>query len=198
MIKYKERKPTEEKAVNRENIGGAGSTLYEYTVTQKRTAAVVCKRVTLIACYTLWAAALFLAGLRFNLVVLAVELIPFTLWGIIALTWRLTKIKYEYSFFDGTLTVCRILGNSGRKVLCTIPLRKLSAAYPCEDEYIARIESLAPDRTVFAASDSNAQDLYAVLWTDEKDRKNLLYFEPDERALKIMRQYNITAVTLKR
>ena len=95
------------------------------------------------------------------------------------------------------LTVTRILGNRTRRKLCSVEIRRFSAVYPCEGEYVPRIESYGAKRPIFAASAVDAEGLYAALWVDEKDRKRALFFEPDDRMLRIMRSRNITAVTLR-
>jgi len=183
--------------MNHESGARGSGAVYEQTVRQKRSASVIFKRITFIALYALCGAILLLIGLRFKLVLLALEIAALLIWALVLFTWRLTRVEYEYVVFDGTLTISRILGNRSRRRLCSIVIRRLSAVYPCEGEYLARVESYGAKRSIFAASSIDAEGLYAALWIDEKDRKRVLFFEPDDRVLRIMRSQNITAVTVR-
>ena len=67
--------------------------------------------------------------------------------------------------------------------------------YACDDEQ-PRIDAFSPEKVVFAASDENAPDLCAALWTDEDGVRRALFFEPNEKAIKILKYYNMSAVNL--
>lgn len=183
--------------MDRESTARTGGTVYEQTVAQKVGAAVICKRITFLALYALCGTALLFLGIQFKLVLLSLEIAALLIWALVLFTWRLTKTEYEYVIFDGTLTVTKILGNRTRRKLCSVVIRRLAAVYPCEGEYVSRVESYGAKRNTFAASSVDAEGLYAALWIDEKDRKHVLFFEPDEKMLRIMRAQNITAVTVR-
>ena len=183
--------------MNRDGGARGGGSVYEQAVAQKNSAAVRFKRITFMFLYALCGAILLFLGFRFKLVLLSVEIAALLIWALVLFTWRLTKVEYEYVLFDGMLTVTRILGNRSRRRLCSVEIRHLSAVYPCEGEYVARIESWGARRALFAASSVDAEGLYAALWIDEKECRRVLFFEPDDRALRIMRSRNITAVTLR-
>ena len=53
------------------------------------------------------------------------------------------------------------------------------------------IKDFAPEREIFAVSSNDAERLVAVLWTDENNKKTVLYFEADEKAMRILRYYNL-------
>ena len=167
---------------------------YEYTVGQKKTAALTLKRVALIACYVLWAAGLLLLGIKIKLIVPLLALVPLSLWILVFLTWRWTQIEYEFSCFAGTLTVSRILGGRSRRTLAEITLRNLISLRPCDEESSARAESQATRRAVFALSSTDADGIYVALWSDGDDRR-VLYFEPTDKALRIIRSANFSAVS---
>lgn len=176
----------------------ASGSPYEYTVAEKKTPRLLFKRLTLLALYVLWAAVFLLAGMWIKLIVPFLALVPLSLWMLVFFTWRLTQVEYEYSFFSGELTVARVLGGRTRKVLCKVPLRQLSDVLPYENDYIQKIKNFSAERTVFAASDESAPDLYALLWKDEKGTRTALFLELNEKAIKIMRYYNMSAVTLRK
>ena len=175
---------------------GSGSS-YEYVVAEKKTRAVIFKRVALIISYILWVILLIVVGMMIRLIAPLLAFIPLSLWVLVFLTWRLTQVEYELSFFSGKLTVCRILGGRSRKVLCQVMIRQMDQILPYEEEYVAKIEAYGADRTLFAASHTDAPQLYAALWKDEDGKKTILCFEANERALKILRFYNASALTRK-
>ena len=168
---------------------------FEYTVAEQQNKSLTLRRIALIAFYILWSVACVLIGLLAKEPLLAVALLAISLWPIISFSWRYTRIEYEYSFFGGTLTVSRILGSRSRRVLCEVAIKKLEAVYPCEEEYIARAEQFGASKTIMAASSVDAETLCVALWTDENDTKYALYFEPNERAVRIMKNENYTATT---
>lgn len=184
--------------MNRESGFGANGAPYEYTVAEAKSTALLFKKITLVAIYCLWAAVWLSVGLMFKLIVPFLALIPLSLWIIVFFTWRHTQVEYEYSYFTGALTVSKILGSRSRKLLAKITIRELTAVYPCDDEYAARIEAFGEQKTIFAASSEKSANLYAALWTDENDVKRALYFEPNEKAIKILKYYNMTAVTVQK
>ena len=108
---------------------------------------------------------------------------------------RSLLVEYEYSYFTGVLTVTKILGSRSRKLLAKVTIREISAIYPCNEIYAARIDAFGEEKTVFAASSEQSPDLYAALWTDESGVKHALYFEPNEKALRILKYYNVTALS---
>lgn len=170
---------------------------YEYTVAEKKNGKLVFKRITLIALYILWGAVFLFAGFALRIIVPFLALIPLSLWVLVFLTWRLTQVEYEYSFFGGALTVSRVLGGRTRRELCQITIRTLTAALPYENAFIPKIEAYNPQKTIFAASSEDAQNVYCLIWTDGDGCCCSLFFEPTEKALKILRYYNMSAVTLK-
>lgn len=176
----------------------SGGSYYECAVAQKKTAAVVLLRLFLLLLYTAVGAACLLLGLRFDLLLLSLEIGALLVWALVLLTWRLTRTEYEYSIVDGELSVFRILGGKSRRRLCTVRVRDMTAIYPCTEEYAARIAATPVRRRLFAASARDAQNLYVAFWNDERRGETALWFEPDERLCTLLRQYNITAVRLKK
>ncbi len=175
----------------------SADTPYEYTVGQKKTATVILKRIALIVCYVLWVVILLLIGAQIKLIVPLLALIPLSLWIIIFLTWRWTQIEYEYSYFAGTLTVSRILGGRSRKMLCEITLRNLVSVRPCDEDSAARAEAFSSKRPLLAISSADAEGIYVALWNDAEE-KRVLYFEPTDKALRIIRSYNMSAMSGKK
>jgi len=180
--------------MNQDSGFGANGIPFEYAVSEAKSKTLLFKRLTLIALYCLWAGGWLFVGFWFEFIVPLLALIPLTLWIIVWLTWPLTQIEYEYSFFSGVLSVYRIMGSRHRKKLAEITIRDLSALYPCDEEYAAKINAYGEEKTVFAASSTQAPNLFAALWCDEDGAKCILYFELNEKALKILKFYNSSAV----
>ena len=182
--------------MNTDSGFGSNSAPYEYTVAEQKSRALLFKRVTLIAVYVLWAAAWLILGITIGIIAPLLAFIPLTLWILVFFTWRLTQVEYEYSFFAGTLTVSRVLGGRSRRRLIEVSIRDLASVCPCDEENAARIDAYGAAHTVFAASSSESENLYAALWNDDDSGKHVLYFEPDEKAVKIIRYYNAPALSL--
>ena len=181
--------------MNTDSGFGANGAPYEYTVAEQKNTALLFRRVTLVALYILWASVWLVVGIAIRLIAPLLAFIPLTLWILIFFTWRLTQVEYEYSFFAGVLTVSRVLGDRSRRTLVEVSLKNLSSVYPCTEEYAERIDAFHADRTVLAASSSESDGLYAALWSDEENGRQTLYFEPNEKALKIIRYYNASALS---
>ena len=174
---------------------GANGTPFEYAVAEGKSKTLTLKKVALIAAYVLWALVFFLVGCMTRLLVPMIALVPITVWIFVFLTWRYTQVEYECSFFSGTLTVSRILGGRTRKVLCEVNIRDLSAVFPYEDTNVSRAEQYDAEETFFAASSMEAPNLYIALWQDvESGKRRMLCFEVNEKAVKILRYYNASAM----
>ena len=174
----------------------SGGAPFEYTVSEAKNAKLTFKRITLVALYALYVIGVLLAGGTLKLILPMLALIPISLWIIIFFTWRYTQVEYEYSFLSGELTVSRVLGGRSRKKIAELTIRNASAVLPCETEYAARIEAFG-GKTIFAASSENAPELYAVLYQNGQGEKCVLFIELIDKAVKIMRYYNPSAVTVR-
>ena len=174
---------------------GANGAPYEYAVREATSKLLIFKRVALITAYVLWGLILLVLGATVGkLLVPLLALIPLTIWIFVFLTWRFTQVEYEYSFFSGKLTVARILGGRTRRVLTEVTIREADAIFPYVDANVARAEAWRADTSIFAASGMKAENLYIVLWQDEiKKKRYMLCFEANEKAIKIMKYYNIGA-----
>ncbi len=167
---------------------------YEYTVRQSKTRALFFRRATLCAIYALWAVVLLWIGAALGYFLAALLICPLTLITLVFFTWRLTQVEYEFSFFDGSLTVARVLGGRSRRELCVLSLRSIERLLPCADEEAAaRIDAFAAERVIFAGSDESSPNLFAAICRDEENQATLLYFEPTKRALLLIRSVNFTA-----
>lgn len=176
----------------------AGSAPYEYTVSERKSTLLLLKKLSLIAVYVLWVMGWLIAGVIIKLIVPLLAFIPISLWILVFLTWRLTQVEYEYSFFSGELTVSRVLGGRSRRELCRLRMRNIEQLLPCSAEEASDcIARFAPQKTVYAASGENSPCLFVALYKTEDGTPSALYFEPDEKARKIVRYYNASAISQK-
>lgn len=178
---------------------GSSGIPYEVTVAEAKSKKLALKKLLLLCAYVVYAVGLLLLGSTTKLILPLLALIPITLWIIVFFTWRYTQVQYEYSLFAGEMTVSRILGDRFRKVLVKVRITELASVLPCGEDAADAIARFAAEDTVFAASAENAEGLYVALWKDsESGKKRQLFFEPDERAVKILRYYNAAAMTQRK
>ena len=172
---------------------GSSGAPFEYTVAEAKNKALKTKKALFLTAYVLFVLVVFAILSSINPYLIA--LVPVTLWMVIWLTWRFTQVEYEYSFFSGELTVNRILGNRTRKNLTKVRIQAFSAVFPATELNQSKIEAFAAEKTIFAASEATAENLWVALWEDaESGKRQALYFEPNEKAIKILKYYNASAM----
>jgi hypothetical protein len=170
---------------------GMMGTAYEYVVTPKATGALRMKKLLFIALYILWGGGLLILGSTVGKLFLPLlAFVPVSLWILIWLTWKYTQVSYEYAFESGTLKVNRLLGERTRRPIVEVEIRDIQKCYPNTEESREEIATLYADREIFVASSKDSERSIAILWNDEDQKKNVLWFEPDEKALKILHRYN--------
>ncbi|MBQ7336250.1 MAG: hypothetical protein IJW92_07250 [Clostridia bacterium] len=180
--------------MNNDSGFGANGAPFEYTVAEAKTNALRMKKITFVAAYVIWGVTLFIVGSVTKLLLPFIALVPLSLWILVFFTWKYTQVEYEYSFFSGKLTVSKIYGSRTRKKLAEIHIRDLSAVFPYEDANVAKAEAYGAELSIMAASGLEAPSLYIALGQDMDSGKSLmLCFEPNEKALKILKYYNMAA-----
>ena len=174
---------------------GSSGAPYEYAVAEAKNKALKTKKMLFVAAYIVYAGAVLIIGSIVKLILPFMCFIPFSLWLIVWLTWRYTQVEYEYSFFSGELTVNRILGNRTRKNLTKVRINNFSEVFKANEANQSKIEAFAAENVIFAASEKGAENLWVALWDDtESGKRTALYFEPDEKAIKILKYYNAAAM----
>lgn len=179
--------------MNNDSGFGANGIPFEYAVAEAKTAKLKMKKIAFIAMYVLWGAVALIGGASTNILPILC-FIPLTIWILVFFTWKYTQIEYECSFFSGKLTVSKILGSKTRKKLAEIQLKDFSAVILCDEEGMNRVNAFSATECIFAASSKDAPELYAALWEDSDTKKRyVLYFELNEKAIKIIKYYNMSA-----
>lgn len=172
---------------------GSSGAPYEYAVAEAKNKAYKTKKTLVILGYVLYVVVFMAIFASINPFMMGLVAIS---WYIIFLiTWKYTQIEYEYSFFSGELTVNRILGSRIRKNITKVRIQSMSAVFPANEENQSKIEAFAAENTIFAASEKGAANLWIAFWDDaESGKRTALYFEPDEKAIKILKYYNAAAM----
>ena len=179
--------------MNSDSGFGSSGAPFEYTIAEANNKALKTKKTLFIAGYVLYVLVVFAILTSINPYLIA--LVPVTLWMVIWLTWRFTQVEYEYSFFSGALTVSRVLGNRTRKKLIEVRIQKFSAVFQANELNQSKIEAFAPENTIYAVSEATAENIWVALWEDADNGKHqALYFEPNEKAIKILKYYNASAM----
>ena len=175
-----------------------GSAPYEYTVVRRKDAKIRRRQVLLFLLYTVYCVAGLLGGATlFRLFAPLIALVPVTLWILVFFTWRWTQIEYDYSYFSGTLTVASVWGGRTRRPLCRIELRTVKALLSPGEACDEAVAAFAPERTLSALSAPDAERRHALLFTDENERRTLLWLETDTNAERIFRYYNSSVMKVR-
>lgn len=180
--------------MNGENGFGTSGSPYEYVVSKKNSPQLKMKKMLMIGLYVLWGCGLLIVGSIVKLILPLLAFIPISLWVLVYFTWRYTQVAYEYSFFGGMLKVNRLLGERSRRTITEIKIRDLESVVSCGGE---DIDAFVADRKILAVSAFDTNRMAAAVWTDENNKKNILFFEADEKAIRILRYYNSKAVSIK-
>lgn len=156
-------------------------------------------RVLLVAGYVLLplvAALVGLAAKNFLPFVAVAGLldIPFVL-----LTFRRTKLEYEYAMTGGLLTFSYIYGGATRRLIFETALSDLRAAFPYASPTAGkRIGDYAPEVQYFAletqdAAENANKEIWCCLFENEGGKRAAFYFELTDAAYRCLRTYATAA-----
>ncbi len=168
----------------------------EYIIKQKTDGEVLLKKAFLIIGYILLFVVLAIVIISLSPPLLY---IPFFALDIafcamvIFVSWRFFSIEYELIFGGGELVLTVIYGRSVRKRRLALALSSLSEVGAYDDGAYERLCAMSLQKNYFAVSSMSAPVMYYAVFDEGKDRC-VLYFEADERAIKQIKQQNISAV----
>ena len=179
--------------MNSDSGFGSSGAPYEYAVAEAKNKAYKTKKALMLSAYAVYIVVFMAIFASINPFMMG--LVAITFYIIWLMTWKYTQIEYEYSFFSGELTVNRILGSRIRKNIKKVRIQNFSAVFPANEMNQSKIEAFNVESTIFAASEKGAENLWVALWEDAETGKRMaLYFEPDEKSIKIMKYYNAAAL----
>ena len=136
-------------------------------------------------------------------------LVPFLAVGLLLdlavflLTWRRTRVEYEYAMTGGILTFSEIYGGSTRKPIFEKSLKSITAAFPYGSERgMKQLEGYAPEKQYYALASRDAEvnkdkEIWCCLFENEDGERSAFYFELTDVAYRYLRSY-ANAVTAQR
>lgn len=161
---------------------------YEYVVERKNKGSGKLKPIFFIVGYVVLALGFLLFAVTSKIGAPLVALAPVALWIAVFLTWRYTKVEYEYSITSGILTLSEIYGGRSRKVITEFKLKDCCKIAPVSE--FGKHDEAETDVTYSALGDKDSSNAYFASYDDEKGRRCVVFFEATEKALKICRFYN--------
>ena len=169
----------------------------EYITVKKYEGAYAVARVLMIIGYVLFPIVGVVAIAATPLaafVIWFIPLFPMMLSIIVPLTYRYVQIEYEYSIEAGIITFSEIYGRRSRKKKYEVKIGDCIAIAPYRDQYKEAADSA--DIKYHACSTMSNPDLYYLLFEDEDGRKVAIFFDPINKALKLMQFYNRNTVVV--
>ena len=116
-------------------------------------------------------------------------LLPITLWIIIYFTWGYTKPDYKYIIEKGIFTFYVSYGKKKHRKKTEFKISSAEAIAP-KESLTDRIKEFNPQKVYSSVPSINAKDVYAVLYTDSKGKRCVLYFVAIHQSLKLMHLHN--------
>ena len=172
----------------------AMSDSYEYVVAKEIEGSYAVKRVLALIGYFLFGILEFIVVYASKLFVLF-AFAPVTIWMLVYFTWPYFSVEHEYAMIGGNITFSEIYGGRRRKEKFSIRISSFDVIAPYDNEY--RKEIAAYKATVeynAFSSDKNPSSPYFALFTDEKGKKCVFFFEATNRTLRILKYYNTATV----
>ena len=108
--------------------------------------------------------------------------------GLILLTRDQFRAEYEYSFFGSTLTLCRILNRSRRRVLAELELKQIRFVdYDTESAHSELARRYQPSKAIDVRAEQGAPSLL-LAYEKENGEIAVCRMETDETTEKILRR----------
>lgn len=169
----------------------------EYTVEQKSEGKYRTRRLLLVLAYIVYAIAFFLfftvGPIR---IYPLIALLPVSLWMIVFFTWRYVSVEHEYTIASGTMTFADIYGGRSRKTMLEVKIKEMSEIAPLTEEARKKCSGAEFTQTYNFLSSQSTPDAFYAICNQEGSKKIVIFFEATEKALKIMKFYNSSALTM--
>ncbi len=167
---------------------------YEFVVKQKTEGAYLVKKILFILLYVGVAVGLFAGGVGLRILAPCIAIVPLLLWILIFFTWRFTNVEHECVFESGVMICSEIFGNRTRNVLFKTTIRDMLFIAPETELYIAEAEKYEVSKVYKMTSSKDACGVYFAIFNDENGKCAAVYFEVNEKVLKILQFYNRSAL----
>lgn len=105
-------------------------------------------------------------------------------------------IEYEYQIISGSFRMAKVYGKCRRKEMLDLSISKMLAIAPYRDSYKAAADAPDIQNRFECVSSMQAEEIYYALY-EENGEKNVVFFEPTSKALKLMQFHNRNTVVTK-
>jgi len=147
--------------------------------------------VTMYALFTLLYLFLFWFTVK-SIAMLA--LLPFIMFAMIRVTWRLVKTEYEISVEAGELKISTIYAKAGRRTGFRYDVREMSVITPYDEAHAHLFSQNDTTVTKIFAGESEELTAYVCVCPDiKKNMKTLVVFMCSEEMKKLLRLSNPSA-----
>lgn len=164
---------------------------YEKMIKRKADAKLIAIKIALIAAYSLISALGVLLVIKIAGLSAPLLLVLFTLVALFAFfSWKYTNIEYEYSVIGNEFCLSKIYGKSIRKDIFECELSRAKIIAPYNGEHKEGADRCNPDKRFLAIASKASENVWYVIFEEESGRTLLVFFEADDRAIKIMRHAN--------
>lgn len=174
-----------------------GSSNYaEYVVDKKVEGKYKMQRLLMLLSYVVIAGVIIAAVVISGFIPL-IALAPMAVWMLYFFTWHLVSIEYSFIVDASVLTVEKVMGGKKKIKLFSAKVKDLSLIAPYDDKYKAEADAFGADNRVEAVPSMDCYDLYFALYTDEKGKKTILFFQATAQSLKALKYYNSSAIVMR-
>jgi len=127
--------------------------------------------------------------------ILIIPIYPSIIWPKILkpLFYPYVYIEYEYQIVAGSFRMAKILGGCRRKELADVSISSALAIAPYRDHYKAAADASDVTSRMECVSSMDAEEIYYILYEENGDKK-VIFFEPINKALKLMQFHNRSTV----
>lgn len=129
------------------------------------------------------------------------NILPFLVVGllidlpVVLLTWRRTRVEYEYGMTGGLLIFSEIYGGTARKTVFEVGLRSITAAFPYNTEKGQKtLSDYAPEVEHYALATTDEErnrdkEIWCCLFENDDGKRTAFYFELTDTAYRYLRSY---------
>jgi hypothetical protein len=104
------------------------------------------------------------------------------------------RVEYEYSFTNGVVDIAQVINNRRRKELASFKTKDAEIVAPIDDPKLRGIEARPNIKKIKAVLNSDNAIYFACFRQNE--RQCILFFEPSNEFLRLMRIYNERSIIL--
>ncbi len=127
--------------------------------------------------------------------ILIIPIYPSIIWPRILkpLFYPYVYIEYEYQVVSGSFRMAKVLGRCKRKELADVSISSALAIAPYSGDYKAAADADDITERLECVSSMKAEEIYYILYEENGDKK-VIFFEPINKALKLMSFHNRSTV----